>query len=91
MKIEKIKHTGVNKDGTFKTGAGSVEVNGRIYMSSENGGCGIPGCKCSPGHWIIISLPRKGSLVEEMKVSFDNKNELDRFLQLRQLILPVKK
>lgn len=91
MKIEKIKHTGVNKDGTSSTGAIPVETAGKISMSADNGGCGVPGCKCSPGHWIHIHLPRKGSTVECIKVEFENREELENFLKLRQLVCQTKK
>lgn len=92
MKIEKIKYSGVKPDGSFKDKMGSVETDGRIIMSSENGGCRTPGCRCSPGHWISISTPRsKGGIVEVTKVLFENKNELDQFLKLRELIGEKKK
>lgn len=90
MKIEKYKHTGVNPDGTVKTG-GAVEVNGSIKMSAENGGCGMPSCKCSPGFWISIAMPRRGSTVEGIRVNFDTKKEFEDFLKYRQLICQTKK
>lgn len=92
MKIEKFKHTGVNPDGTFKNKAGSVETAGIISMSDENGGCGIPLCKCSPGHWVTIVMPRsKGGIVEGVKVQFENRDEMDGFLKYRRLICKAKK
>lgn len=89
MKIEKIKHT-VNPDGTFKDKDGSVETSGKISMSAEKGGCGVPGCSCSPGHWIMTCSPRKGSTVECIKVIFDSKNEMDDFFKFRQLLGKTK-
>lgn len=91
MKIEKFKHAGVNPDGTFKSGAGSVETAGKISMSGENGGCGMPSCKCSPGFWISVSLPLRGSTVEGIRVNFDNKKEMEEFMKYRQLICQTKK
>ena len=59
MRIETFIHKGVKKDGTFKGDLGSVEVDGGISISDVHGGCGSPGCKCSPGH--LSGSPNCGS------------------------------
>lgn len=81
MKIETFKHTNVLPNGTFKTKKGGVETEGRISRSAKNGGCGMKGCHCSDGHWITIIKPRtKKGVVEGIKVKFDNKLEMEAFL-----------
>ena len=87
MKITKFKHKKVNKDGTFgKERIGSVNVKGGIIMSQKNGGCTIPSCGCSKGHWISISLPiTKNGTVEGVAIQFDNEIEMNKFFKERVL------
>lgn len=87
MKIEKIIHDQVQPDGTFSSLGGAIETKGKIVMSQADGGCDLDNCKCSEGHWITIVLPRtKGGVVEGVKVKFDNKAEMDKFLNDGELI-----
>lgn len=91
MKIEKVKYSGVSADGKVASG-GAVETAGKICMSAEKGGCGAPGCNCSPGHWISVFLPRtRGGIVEGIEVSFDSKDEMDEFMKFRQMLCKSKK
>jgi len=83
MRIETFIHKGVKKDGTFKGDLGSVEVDGGISISDVHGGCGSPGCKCSPGHWICYSMPRdKSGVVRGCTIWFDSREELLDYLGL---------
>jgi len=79
MKIESIDYEGVRKDGLFEKEAGSVCTKGLIRMGAGQG-CGLKGCRCSPGYWITIMLPRtpKGG-VHGVRVVFKDKREFDRF------------
>lgn len=81
MKIEKNVIKGVLENGKVIDG-GAVVVNGRISKSAPNGGCGAPGCECSPGHWISVVLPRTpAGEVESVLISFDTKEEMENFLK----------
>ena len=85
MYIKKFRHANVLADGRI-IGGGSVETKGSIRMSSENGGCGLSGCHCSDGHWIMIASPRTDDgVVEGMTVKFDNYDEFKTFLEIRHL------
>ena len=81
MNITRFRHTGVKPDGTFEQGLGAVKTKGSISRSHERGGCGMRGCKCSPGHWIAVALPRTDEgVVEGFTIRFKNKQEFNRFL-----------
>jgi hypothetical protein len=34
----------------------------RWWMSADSGGCGSPGCRCSPGLWISASQGNEGAV-----------------------------
>lgn len=82
MRIETHKYEGVNPNGTFSNGlGGAVVTEGRLTQSARNGGCGLDGCNCSPGHYISITKPRtEDGIVEGITVVFDNQEEMDSFL-----------
>ena len=65
MYIRKFKHEKVKPDGTFEGERGAVHVDGRILMSSPEGGCDLPNCHCSEGHWISFAAPRTSNGVRE--------------------------
>jgi len=81
MKIESIDYEGVRKDGLFKHEEGSVCTKGLVRMGRGDG-CGLKGCRCSPGYWITIMLPRtqKGE-VHGIRVVFKDKREFERFMR----------
>jgi hypothetical protein len=85
MKIESIDYAGVRKDGLFKNEAGSVCTKGLVRMGAGQG-CGLGTCKCSPGYWITIMLPRtpKGE-VHGIRVLFKDKREFERFMRSGEL------
>jgi hypothetical protein len=79
MKIEKILHEGVDKNGIIKEG-GAVGVDGDILVGRGQG-CGLPNCHCSEGYWLSLILPRSDKgVVEGVKVVFANKQEMDKYL-----------
>jgi hypothetical protein len=86
MKFEKFKHTGVKKDGTFEDEPGAVVTNGAIRMSMGEG-CGLKGCHCSDGFWITMVMPLDAGIVEGVKVTFDSRREMNKFLKTHSLTL----
>jgi hypothetical protein len=87
MKIESFKWEGVKTNGTFENEAGAVETKGIIRMSHKNGGCGLDKCNCSPGHWLMVAKPcTDDGIVEGLKVTFENKSEMDKFFKRRELV-----
>ena len=83
MKFEKIRHENVTEDGTFTDKEGAVEVVGGIFLSSDNGGCCLRGCKCSEGHWMLILIPRTfEGIVEGFKIQFDDKKEFNEYIDV---------
>ncbi len=86
MKIENVKHENVLPNGTFSDKAGAVEVNGKIVMSQNGGGCSLEGCSCSDGHWITIVKPlTEEGIVEGVRVVFDNQLEMQKFFDEREM------
>ena len=45
----KVSHFEINKADE------RVQQGPFVFMSDLDGGCGLPACNCSPGHWITIS------------------------------------
>lgn len=82
IKITEIKHQGLCEDGTFKNGSGgAVTVTGAIVMS-ENNGCGLGGCNCSPGFWLSVFLPRtRAGTVRGYLVGFGHGQEMRNFMK----------
>jgi hypothetical protein len=84
MKISKIKHTGVNPDGTFKDQLGAVHTTEKLIVGKGKG-CGLKGCHCSDGYWITIMTNRtENGVVEGLQVKFDNKEEYQKYLKLNK-------
>jgi hypothetical protein len=87
MEIRKFIHREVQPDGTIKNKGrqrGQIETSGGILISAKGGGCGSPGCHCSDGHWISISLPRtKNGIVQGLTVQFDSPAEMEKFFKKR--------
>ena len=57
VEIKWFEIAGVAPDGRVEAG-GAVHVDGRYIRSAVDGGCGNPGCACSPGHWLTKTFPR---------------------------------
>lgn len=61
---------------------------------STGEGCGAKGCHCSDRYWLSIAEPAKiihpenqfGSIVEGIKVKFDNEEEMDIFLRDHEIL-----
>ena len=65
-----IKITSWTTDAT-QAPEGAVNISGGISFSHPAGGCGSPGCKCSPGWWISIALPvDSAGLVRGLTLTF---------------------
>ena len=91
MKIKHWTHNRVKPDGVVldENGfhCGAVGVVPSISMSSDDGGCGLEGCHCSDGHWLVIGFGRneKDETVSGVTVYFDNYDEMQTFLSEREL------
>ncbi len=84
------KHTGVKPDGTFKNKPGAVNVKKGVTISAPRGGCGMLGCNCSPGHWIVISNGRtKAGVLTGKTIHFDTRKELLEYMK-RHGIKPTR-
>lgn len=77
MDIEYFAVTGVGPDGLVQ-GGGAVAIDGGVRRSAPQGGCGAPGCACSPGHWISVIQPRsEDGVVAGYTAHFSSREELD--------------
>lgn len=75
MKIKRWKHKNVKSDGTFKNQLGAVHTKPRVNII--RGGCGLKGCHCSDGYYLVINEGRnKNGSVNGLTVTFKNKEEL---------------
>ena len=84
MLIDMWKHEGVNKNGQCASG-GAVTTTLNVVLSQPNGGCDLPGCNCSEGHWLCISLPRSSNgVVSGVTIKCDNKIQLIQLLEMLQ-------
>ena len=87
MHTKTFKHENVLPDGTFKDQPGAVVTNGKTNMSAPNGGCGLPGCNCSPGHYIAVIKPRtENGIVEDITIHFRDKEEMNTFIETKELL-----
>lgn len=79
MKVEHWEHKNVSPDGKTIRG-GAVGVYGDITRSAPGGGCGLPTCHCSDGHWICVAEPRTADgTVSGVTFYFDSEEELQEF------------
>lgn len=58
-----------------------IKLTGGISISHPLGGCGLQGCRCSPGHWISKISPIEGDKVKGILLTFDTREELEEYLQ----------
>ena len=80
MRIENLIHRNVQPDGTFLDHKGAVHIKGSCAISWGEG-CGLDHCKCSPGYWISIILPRtEEGIVEVVRVKFEDLKEMENVL-----------
>ena len=90
MKIEKWKYDNVRDNGDCIDDdgniIGNVHVNKIISMSPDSGGCGLKGCHCSDGHWLMIGFGLHDNQVSGLTVYFDNWGEMQLFLSTGKLI-----
>ena len=82
MKIKKFKHEGVNEDGTCESG-GAVQTKGGMDLIKGN--CGLKGCDCSDGYFLIITKPLKEGIVEGCSIEFENLEELETCGRFRKM------
>jgi hypothetical protein len=93
MKTTTYRHENVLPDGTFSDKRGAVHTTPVTTMSydSPRGGCGLPHCGCSPGHWISINKGRTDDgVVEGYNIKFDNKDEMDQYLLDNGMERPIR-
>lgn len=77
MDIEWFVHEGVAPDGKVASG-GAVCVDGDLRQSPPNGGCGLPGCNFSQGHWISKIYPRtEDGVVAGFQARFHSREEFE--------------
>ncbi|OUL83264.1 hypothetical protein CA603_26330 [Paraburkholderia hospita] len=55
-RVEIIQYDDVPKDGLIDEGA-LVPVKGMIATSTPDGGCGLAGCPCVRGHFVMRLFP----------------------------------
>jgi hypothetical protein len=90
-KIETWKHTGVKPDGTFKNEPGAVETTAKTIVSVPRGGCGSPGCNCSPGHWISITKARTSAgVITGKTMHFKSRKDLLEYAKENKIKLPKR-
>jgi len=77
MKIVRWEHIGVDENGCI-AGGGAVETRKLIRIGIGQG-CGLEGCHCSDGYWLMICFGREddGS-VKGVTVYFDSKEHMER-------------
>lgn len=80
MRIEKWKHV--------VDGHGSIYTDPMIRMSRGEG-CGLQGCHCSDGYWIMISKGRIDNVVEGLTCFFADQEEMHKFLVSHELFAGV--
>lgn len=61
---------------------GAINTGGGITFSHPAGGCGAPGCKCSPGWWISVCLPVDSSgIVKGWAMHFETAQDMRSFVR----------
>ncbi|SDJ48913.1 hypothetical protein SAMN04487926_1554 [Paraburkholderia steynii] len=75
--VEIIQFDGVPEDGVIDEGA-QVPVKGMIATSPPDGGCGVAGCPCVRGHFVMRIYPRdEHGCVLGYVVEFESRQELE--------------
>jgi hypothetical protein len=76
-RVEIIQYDDVPKDGLIGECA-LVPVEGMVAMSTPDGGCGLVGCSCVRGHFVMRLLPRDDQgCVRGYVVEFESRRELE--------------
>jgi hypothetical protein len=83
MQFVKTVHKKVKPDGTFKDQLGAVVTAGAIRIG-QGQGCGLKGCKCSDGHYIMIALPRTNGKVEVITVRM-TEDQMDTLMTIKHV------
>lgn len=72
--------------GTGEIGKVRVHVKPKITISRPEGGCGLPSCHCSDGHWINVHAGRgEDGIVTGLTFKFDSEFEMTEFLSVSGL------
>lgn len=75
--VEIIWYEDVPKDGRIDESV-LVPVDGMIATSTPDGGCGLVGCPCVRGHFVIRLFPRDDlGCVRGYVVEFESRQELE--------------
>lgn len=72
MRLEPFRYDGVAGGGELPEG-GAVHTRGAVRFSESSGGCSQPGCQCSDGYWVCITLPERGGSVEGVTIHCDSR------------------
>jgi len=75
--VEIIQYDEIPEDGLIDEGA-LIPVKGMIEMSTPDGGCGLAGCPCIRGHFVMRLFPRdEQGFVRGYVVEFESRQELE--------------
>ena len=77
MQVEIIQFNDIPEDGLIDVGE-FVPVAGMTSMSPPDGGCGVVGCPCVRGHYLMKLFPRDGDgIVRGFIVEFPDRKTLE--------------
>jgi len=74
-RVTRFKHTDVDPEDTM------FEITAGYQTSAPKGGCGSPGCNCSPGHWICITNALKNGTITGKTLHFASRKDLLEYMK----------
>lgn len=75
--IELIQYDNVPEDGVLDEGA-FIPVGGVTSISPPDGGCGVDGCPCVRGHYLMTLFPRDDDgIVRGYIIEANDREELE--------------
>jgi hypothetical protein len=76
-RVEIIQHDNVPADGNLGDGS-HLPVDGSTVISPPDGSCGVPGCACFRGHFLLRLFARdEARTVFGYVVEFETRHELE--------------
>jgi hypothetical protein len=77
MRVETIQYDNVPEDGVMGE-IQHIPVDGKIWLSPPDGGCGLPDCPCFLGHFFMRLFPRDAhGVVYGYIAEFGSRSELE--------------